>query len=123
MEARLEFAADKGVNTYFMRLFHAAGDTLIFGEEELTFLPIGFSRPKSVSLGAGHSETRIGQEADKGEKTAGVFWHLLTHCRVYHFHDTSPTARVRQYSYVGDNRWLMPDAGNLAAFLLGLREE
>jgi predicted ATPase len=42
---------------------------------------------------------------------------------VFHFHDTSPTARVRQYCYIGDNRWLMSDAGNLAAFLLRLREE
>jgi predicted ATPase len=47
---------------------------------------------------------------------------LLNYCRVYHFHDTSPTARIRQYCYIGDNRWLMPDAGNLAAFLLRLRE-
>lgn len=123
MEARLEFEADNGVDTYAMRLFHAAGDTLIFGEEALSFLGSGSSRPKLVPLGAGHYETRIGQEADKGEKTAGVFWHLLNRCRVYHFHDTSPTARVRQYSYVGDSRWLMPDAGNLAAFLLRLREQ
>lgn len=44
-------------------------------------------------------------------------------CGVGLTHDTSPTARVRQYGYVGDNRWLMPDAGNLAALLLRYREE
>jgi len=52
-----------------------------------------------------------------------VFRNLLNSCRVYHFHDTSPTARVRQYCYIGDNRWLMPDAGNLAALLYRLRNE
>lgn len=123
MEAHLEFEVDNGVDTYVMRLFHAAGDTLVFADEGLSFLQTGFPRPKLVPLGSGHEETRIGQEAEKGDPTAKVFRHLLNHCRVYHFHDTSPTARVRQYCYIGDNRWLMPDAGNLAAFLLRLREE
>jgi predicted ATPase len=123
MEAQLEFDVDNAVDTYSMRLFHAAGDTLVFADESLSFLQTGYTTPKLVPLGSGHDETRISQDADRGEKTAKVFRHLLNHCRVYHFHDTSPTARVRQYGYVGDNRWLMPDAANLAAFLLRLRNE
>jgi len=123
IEAQLEFEVDKGMDTYAMRLSYAQGDTLVFVDESLSFLQTGYPKPKLVPLGAGHQETRIGQEADAGEPTAKVFRHLLNHCRVYHFHDTSPTARVRQYCYIGDNRWLMPDAGNLAAFLLRLREE
>ena len=102
MEATLKFDVDNGVDIYAMRLFHAAGDTLVFADESLIFLQTSYPKPKLVPLGAGHQETRIGQEADKGEPTAKVFWHLLNHCRVYHFHDTSPTARVRQYSYIGD---------------------
>jgi len=124
LEAMLEFEVDNGLDTYHMRLFHAAGDTLVFAEESLSFLQTGWQgAPKVVQLGAGHLETRIGNEADQGEPTAKVFRHLLNHCRVYHFHDTSATARVRQYCYVGDNRWLMHDAGNLAALLHRLREE
>lgn len=123
MEARLEFEVDNGVDTYTMRLFHAAGDTLVFADESLSFLQTGYTKPKLVPLGAGHEETRIGQKASEGNPTAKVFRHLLDNCRVYHFHDTSPTARVRQHCYVGDNRWLMPDAGNLAALLLRLRKE
>jgi predicted ATPase len=123
IEARLEFDVDNGTDTYAMRLFYAAGDTLVFADETLSFLQTGYTTPKVVHLGSGHEETRITQEAEKGEPTAKVFRHLLNHCRVYHFHDTSPTSRARQYCYIGDNRWLMPDAGNLAAFLLRLREE
>jgi len=122
MEARLSFEVDNGTDTYAMRLFYAAGDTLVFADESLSFLQTGYTKPKEVSLGSGHQETRIGQEADKGDPTARVFRHVLNHCRVYHFHDTSPTARVRQYCNVVDNRWLMPDAGNVAAYLLRLRE-
>jgi predicted ATPase len=123
LEAGLEFEVENGVDTYSMRLFHAAGDKLVFAEETLNFLQTGYTRPQSISLGAGHEETRLVQAADNGDPTAKVFRHLLNHCRVYHFHDTSSTARVRQYCYVGDNRWLMSDAGNLAALLLRLRQE
>lgn len=119
MEAQLEFEDEKSRNTYAMRLFHAAGDTLIFAEETFSFQQAGFSSPKVVKLGSGHQETRIGKE----EPMDKILRWLLNNCRVYHFHDTSSTARVRQYGYIGDNRWLMPDAGNLAAFLLRLREE
>lgn len=123
IEASLEFEVANGVDTYSMRLFHAAGDTLVFAEEMLSFIGTGYTKPKQLALGAGHEETRIGLEADKGEPTARFFRHLLNRCRVYHFHDTSPTARSRQYGYIGDSRWLMHDAGNLAAFLYRLRED
>ncbi|NMC34832.1 MAG: AAA family ATPase [Veillonellaceae bacterium] len=123
LEAMLEFHVENGLDTYHMRLFHATGDTLVFAEEKLSFLQTGYDSPKVLDLGAGHAETRIGDAAERGEPTAKVFRHLLNHCRVYHFHDTSATARVRQYCYVGDNRWLMHDAGNLAAILYRLREE
>ncbi len=123
IEARLEFEVNNGMDTYAMRLFHAAGDTLVFADEELSFLQTGYTSAKVVPLDSGHQETRIGEKADKGEPTARAIRRMLNRCRVYHFHDTSPTARVRQYCYIGDNRWLMPDAGNLAAVLLRLREE
>jgi len=41
---------------------------------------------------------------------------------VYHFHDTSMLAPMRRQGSVRDNEYLRPDAGNLAAFLLMLRE-
>jgi predicted ATPase len=123
IEARLEFEVDNGMDTYDMRLFHAAGDTLVFADETLSFQRTGSTFPQTVPLGSGHQETRVGEAANRGEPVAKVLRHLLNHCRVYHFHDTSPTAQVRLHSYIGHNRWLMPDAGNLAAFLLRLREE
>jgi predicted ATPase len=125
MEATLEFETEVGLNTYNQRLFHVAGDTLAFADELLDFRRRGHQGPHAppLSLGGGHKETRIGEEADRGNSTAKVFRHLLNQCRVFHFHDTSLTARIRQYCYAGDSRWLMPDAGNLAAFLLRLRDE
>ena len=121
LEAEVAFEVDNGTDTYLMRLFHAAGDSLIFAEETLSFHQTGYPQPKVVSLGSGHQETRIGEEAGKGDSTAKTLKHLLDRCRVYHFHDTSPTSRIMKYGYIGDNRWLMPDAGNLAAILHELK--
>jgi predicted ATPase len=123
IEARLEFEVDNGMDTYALRLFHAAGDTLIFAEEKLSFLQKSYSSPRKDDLGAGHQETKISEKAEAGVATANTLRFLLNRCRVYHFHDTSSTAAVRQSCYVGDNRWLMPDAGNLAALLLRFRED
>jgi predicted ATPase len=123
IEAQLEFYVDNGTDIYKMRLFHAAGDKLIFAEETLSFLQNGWSFPRIDELGAGHQETRISAKAEAGFATANTLRFLLNRCRVYHFHDTSSTAAVRQSCYVGDNRWLMPDAGNLAALLLRFRED
>ena len=123
IEAQLEFEVGNGVDTYYLRLFHAAGDTLIFAEETLSFLQTGWTSPRIDQLGAGHQETKISEAAKEGKQTAKTLEFLLNRCRVYHFHDTSSTAEVRQSCYVDENRWLKPDAGNLAALLLRFREE
>ena len=37
LEAKMEFEVENGTDTYRMRLFHAAADSLIFAEEMLFF--------------------------------------------------------------------------------------
>jgi predicted ATPase len=124
LEGLLEFEEGDSLDTYSMRLFHAANDTLLFAEEMLDYKKEGWQGPHRppMSLGAGHAETRIGEKAAQENQTAKVFRRILNDCRVYHFHDTSPSARIRQFGYVNDNRWLMPDAGNLAALLFAYRQ-
>ena len=83
LEAELTFETDTGhVDTYTMRLFHAAGDSLIFAQESLSFLWPGYVEPRVEELGPGHRETLIGQALDEGSQTAKVFQYLLNHCRV-----------------------------------------
>jgi predicted ATPase len=43
--------------------------------------------------------------------------------QVYHFHDTSATAKVKQIQPINDNRYLRSDAQNLAAFLYLLQQQ
>ena len=124
LEAELEFETDtRDIDTYRMRLSYAAGDSLIFTEECLSFRRSGLAHGREEQLGPGHRETLIGSTVDgdgPSAATARVFRHLLNNCRAFHFHDTSPTSRVCNYGYVGNNGRLMPDAGNLAAVLYRL---
>lgn len=119
LEALLEFVEGDVFDTYYMRLFHAANDILLFADESLDYKKEGWpgSQRPPMSLAAGHSESKIGEYAASGNATAKAFRRILNDCRVYHFHDTSPSARIRQFSYINDNRWLMPDAANLPAIL------
>ena len=43
--------------------------------------------------------------------------------RMYHFHDTGPTAAMRRPGPIQDNEHLRPDASNIAPYLLRLRDE
>lgn len=124
LKARLEFESDKDLDTYFARLLYAAGDSLVFGEETLSFSQRGWIiDPQKVALGSGHQETRVGEKAKAEIPGAQALHRLISNCRVFHFHDTSPTARVRQFHYVGNRRFLMPDGANLAAILFRWKEE
>jgi predicted ATPase len=47
---------------------------------------------------------------------------FLASIRVFHFHDTSQNAPVKQSSKINDNRQLRADGGNLAAYLFKIKE-
>ncbi|MDJ1491671.1 AAA family ATPase [Cytophagaceae bacterium DM2B3-1] len=47
----------------------------------------------------------------------------LASFRVYHFHDTSASASVKQFSRLNDNESLRDNGSNLAAFLYRLKEK
>jgi len=127
MEATLDFENQDGDNRYDIRLAHAAGDTLIFAEERLTFLRRGHTGEPFVWSQAGHRETLITRIARTGEtnrsitKTARVFRSLLQSCQVYQFHDTSAQARIRLKGDIDDNKHLRADGRNLAAYLRRIR--
>lgn len=100
LEAKLQFEVEQGTNCYRMKLFHAAGDSLIFADETLSYHSHGHSDPQRVSLGAGHQEACV-RDCSEDVPLVNTLRNFLNRCRVYHFHDTSQTARVRQYCYVG----------------------
>lgn len=113
-----------GRNGYECELLPTAEDSLVFGEETLYFRGQGYERPFSDSLGSGHLESLL-PEAKRTAKRKQMAHYVLAafeSWRVYHFHDTSAAARVKQSGDLDDNDYLREDAGNLAAFLYRLRK-
>lgn len=69
-------------------------------------------------LGAGHTESKLRAEPDIARDVI----ESIESWRVFHFHDTSESAPVKQRHDINDNMALRSDAANLAAFLYRLRE-
>lgn len=116
------FAAFKGnTNGYFCSLVPTTEDNFVFQNEWTDFHDRWrYSRPFRETLGAGHSESALGQRALNRPMVRYVLDGMLS-WRVYHFHDTSDTARVKQVGDINDNRFLRNDASNLAAYLYYLQ--
>jgi predicted ATPase len=113
---RLEVESDAG--GYIAELVPAAGDALIFSDESI------WPRDTNVvtSLGRGQRETALTATEPLWVPGTAPLVETLRGCRVFHFHDTSRDAPVKQQGYIADNRALHPDAGNLAAVMLRLRD-
>jgi predicted ATPase len=117
-EMDLTFTTDTGTTKYIAHWAAAAQDSLIFTDERVEFLRTGQTNPLVTHLGAGHTESKLAEiDQTIGHQTAKIALELLRSCRLFHFHDTSAGAGIRHLSRVEDNRFLYPDAGNLASIL------
>jgi predicted ATPase len=106
----LEFEAQTGRRVYFSWLLsRTETDSLVFSDEQV-------DDPTRRVLGSGHRESLLTEE-ESPDLIA-----LLAGIQVFHFEDTSETAAIRRRCKIDDNRGLHNDAGNLAAFLYGMRE-
>ncbi len=118
----LSVSLDFGKNGYAFSL-EPSENRLVFADERMSFG--GQTNPVSDRfLGAGHAESRLpGQLAvPHNEGIAGFVVPAVKGWRVYHFHDTSDQAAVKQTGALNDNASLRPDASNLAAFLYLLQQ-
>jgi predicted ATPase len=122
IEAQLEFEDGPVSTQYDFALSPAADDSVFFAGEALSEThSLSNGKPGRISVGSGHRESRLRDEAEQQSLTPIFLKGLLRQCRVYHFHNTSATARIKQYSYIDDNQQLLTDGGNLAAFLYRLQ--
>jgi predicted ATPase len=71
------------------------------------------------SLGSGHVESKLKDAIDFTSKLGRS---SVSNWRVYHFHDTSDTAKVKQRHAANDNLRLKIDAANLAPYLRMIKE-
>lgn len=107
-------------NAYHCILVPTIDDRLIFEEENCLFHHYAYDRPYTDVLGSGHMESNL-MESSKHKKVASYVYDSLKSWKVYHFHDTSDTARIKRIGSINDNQFLRPDASNLAAYLYLLK--
>jgi len=120
LELRFEF----GRNAYSCRLEPTADGALVFGEELIFYHGPGYREPYDEWLGGGHEETKLRERASSASSMT-IADHVLKAFdtwKIYHFHDTGESAKLKQTDDLADNTRLRPDAGNLAAFLYWLKE-
>lgn len=105
-----------GNNGYKIALEPTTDNRMMFASEDVWWNVIG-----DKEVGWGHFETLVENE----KKRIGLIYEytvtVMRNWRVYHFHDTSDSALVKQPHAIGDNEYLRPDGKNLAAFLFRLK--
>ncbi len=117
---------DSNRNGYFCKLVPGEEDVLFLTTEQLYYWKRDeYKHPLAVFLSDSvKTESSLpGELASTTRK--GIPGHVLEALRswrVYHFHDTSEGAKVKQSCDLDDNAFLRPDAGNLAAYLYWMKE-
>jgi len=104
-----------GNNGYKLALEPTADNRMMFSSEDVWWNVAG-----DKHLGSGHFETVVEEQK---KRIGGIYQYtvpVIRNWRVYHFHDTSEAALVKQRHSISDNIYLRPDAKNLAAFLFRL---
>jgi len=111
----LHISFNDEVNQYKIELAPTELDSLAVTREVLYFWDKRYPQPMSQRL------QRAGEEAGiSAHAPAGIASHVRAHLdrwRLYHFHDTSASSPMKKTAEINDNRFLRPDASNLAAFL------
>lgn len=106
-------------NGYEFSLIPTNDNRIIFKNEVLSYLGGSYAPyPSSTIIKSAHSEADL---KNSSHKYVQYIKPAIESWRVYHFHDTSDTALVKQIHSATDNLKLKSDAANLAAFLLRLK--
>lgn len=114
-----------GQNGYEFALEPTSDNRLIFSEETAYYN--GTHGESRRQFGKGHTEAKLRERRDDSgvvhERGVPFYvYEAVSSWMVYHFHDTSETATMRRKGTSRNYEELQPDAGNLAAFLLRLRD-
>lgn len=114
---KLDFDTSDAQLTYAARLGHAHGDRLVFLDELVGRRAAGATADEVISLGVGHAESHLEEAAAAGPSFIGDIRTAVSRMNFFHFHDTSPTAPLRQSSRSAEASYLRSDGVNLAAVL------
>lgn len=121
MSFRLSFDENGDSNAYMVSLDVASGDSLYPCEEIVYSKEAEQSRePFVLPIKPDYVESRLKTEEHECARQA---LNDIRNCRAYHFNDTSDEAGVKKTCEINDNRFLRPQAENLAAFLYWMKKK
>lgn len=112
------FEAFFGNNSYGFDLTTTDDNRLIFKKEFFCYYG-PFVNESNIARG--HSESQWDRGVNNNIDSYVIPILEKQNWRVYHFHDTGRSSKIKQEHNVSNNKLLMPDAGNLAAFLYRLK--
>ena len=116
INASLEFQNERNTDVYEIALGKAVQDSLIFLSESIIW------NGKRFELASGQKETFLLSDEVK-HSSEKIVRGILSNCRTFQFHDTSATAYIRGATRIDNNRFLMSDGGNIAAYLYMLKNK
>lgn len=109
-----------GLNEYKFSLRAAADRSLFFSHESAPFDGPRYGRIIN-DQGSGHQESALVRKIGRSASEEWVV-DTIQDWRVYHFHDTSPSARMMGLCNVVDSDVLHSNAANIAAFLMRMAQ-
>lgn len=116
-----------GCNQFRFRLAATVTGDLMVAEEATLY--VGGIHPSDWHIWKGRKKSVLPSwkedQSASGDHLSeqGHVYDAISRWRLYHFHDTGNTAAMRRKGSARDFRELRPDAGNIAAFLLKMRED
>ena len=105
-------------NGYYLNLQPKKDGSLYFEQEKFMFKTSN-GKEYIESDNSGHDESKITLHENSDVKKHIEY--AIKSWKIYHFHDTSDNAAVKQPVSIYDNRELEENAGNIAAFLYKLK--
>jgi len=118
LKGMVSFRNNTNINDYEFELKPNSEGGVFFSEENPAYTTEHYGKTYDYgNMATGNSETNLRYETRTALK---YLKERLNELRLYHFHDTSKTALVKQSFNIHDNEVLYEDARNLAAFLFRL---
>ena len=126
--SKIEIEAGFGESFYRLSLVPGLGESYNVIENVVESVPFGTTEAEGGEQSDEAMEEKLlavgegGRSYSNDDKLKAIH-EAIRSWRVYHFHETGTMAAMRNSEIVQDNKYLRPDASNIAPFLLSLRDE
>jgi predicted ATPase len=121
LRMRLEFASERGLFAYEVRLTHSRGG-LFFEEEKGEFKEHDAPTWQTHLTGSGHRDSLLEAVEWSNHPTAHALRYAIRRMSFFHFHDTSDASALRQVSRADDIGYLRSYGSNLPSYLRMLHD-